>query len=41
MIVNLQRMGKLGEKVAGGPDLTESDLKNAKIASVKATGAKM
>ncbi|RDL36855.1 uncharacterized protein BP5553_06207 [Venustampulla echinocandica] len=29
MIGNLERMGKLGPKVPGGPDLTESDLKTA------------
>lgn len=32
MIENLEKMGKLGEKVPGGPDLTESDLKTAKAA---------
>jgi coenzyme A diphosphatase NUDT7 len=34
MIENLQRMGKLGEKVPGGPDLTtESDIKTARAAA--------
>ena len=41
MIENLQQKGKLGEKVPGGPDLTDSDIKDAKIASIKAAGAKI
>ncbi|TVY64331.1 Peroxisomal coenzyme A diphosphatase [Lachnellula suecica] len=32
MIVNLEKMGKLGEKVPGGPDLTEGDLRSARAA---------
>ena len=31
MIENLYKMGRLGEKVPGGPDLTESDLKTARV----------
>ncbi|KAH8657620.1 NUDIX hydrolase domain-like protein [Tricladium varicosporioides] len=34
MIQNLHRMGKLGEKVPGKPDLTDSDLKTARSAAV-------
>lgn len=41
MIENLEKMGKLGEKVPGGPDLTESDIKTAKIAAAKASAAKI
>ncbi|TVY15006.1 Peroxisomal coenzyme A diphosphatase 1 [Lachnellula arida] len=42
MIENLERMGKLGEKVPGGPDLTESDLKTAKAAeTAKVSASKM
>lgn len=35
MIENLYKMGRLGEKVPGGPDLTESDLKTARAGSVE------
>jgi coenzyme A diphosphatase NUDT7 len=31
MIENLYKMERLGEKVPGGPDLTESDLKTARV----------
>ena len=31
LIENLQKQGKLGEKVRGGPDLTNNDVKPAKI----------
>lgn len=31
LIENLERQGKLGEKVPGGPDLTNNDIKPAKI----------
>jgi coenzyme A diphosphatase NUDT7 len=41
MIENLQKMGKLEEKVPGGPDLADSDIKTAKIAALKSSGAKM
>lgn len=42
MIENLQAMGKLGEKVPGGPDLTETDLKTAKAAeTAKHAASKM
>lgn len=42
MIENLERMGKLGEKVPGGPDLTESDLKTAKaVETAKVSVSKM
>lgn len=33
MIEKLQKMGKLGEKAPGGPDLTESDIKTARFAA--------
>jgi hypothetical protein len=38
LIENLQKMGRLGEKVPGGPDLTDTDFKTAKIAAAKAAG---
>ena len=42
MIENLEKMGKLGEKIPGGPDLTESDLKTAKAAETsKFSASKM
>jgi hypothetical protein len=43
MIKNLHRMGRLGEKVPGGPDLTDADLKIARAAegSSDPTAAKM
>ena len=41
MIENLQRMGKLDEKIPGGPDLTDSDIKTAKIAALKSAEAKI
>jgi coenzyme A diphosphatase NUDT7 len=41
MIENLQKMGKLEEKVPGGPDLTDTDIKTAKIAALKASDSKM
>jgi coenzyme A diphosphatase NUDT7 len=34
MIENLFKMGRLGEKVPGGSDLTESDLKTARAGMV-------
>ncbi|TVY34559.1 Peroxisomal coenzyme A diphosphatase 1, peroxisomal [Lachnellula occidentalis] len=41
-IENLEKMGRLREKVPGGPDLTESDLKTAKAAeTAKASASKM
>lgn len=30
MIANLERMGKLGERVSGGPELTDSDYQYAR-----------
>ena len=41
MIENLEKMGRLGEKVPGGPDLTDADLKSVRVAAAKAAGAKM
>jgi len=41
MIENLYKMGRLGEKVSGGPDLTESDLKTARIGTVPKDASKM
>ena len=42
MIENLEKMGKLGPKVPGGPDLTESDLRTAKAAeTAKHSASKM
>ena len=42
MIENLEKMGKLGEKVPGGPDFTDSDLKEARAAQlVKVSESKM
>jgi len=41
MIVNLEKMGKLGEKVPGGPDLTDKDIKTARIEALKLGGAKI
>lgn len=37
MIETLYNMGKLGEKVPGGPDLTDGDMKAAHAARAKAT----
>ena len=34
MIENLHKMGRLGEKVPGGPDLTDADLKTAREGTV-------
>ena len=31
LIENLEKGGKLGEKVPGGPDLTNNDIKGAKM----------
>lgn len=41
MIENLYNMGRLGEKVPGGPDLTESDLKTSRIGIVGKDTSKM
>jgi coenzyme A diphosphatase NUDT7 len=41
MIENLEKMGRLGEKAPGGPDLTDADLKTVRVAAAKAVGAKM
>ncbi|KAG0651159.1 Peroxisomal coenzyme A diphosphatase peroxisomal [Hyphodiscus hymeniophilus] len=41
MIENLQKMGKLEEKDPARPDLTDSDIRTAKVAALKSTGAKM
>ena len=41
MIETLQRMGKLEEKVPGGPDLTDSDMKIAKDATLNSAEAKI
>lgn len=41
MIENLYKMGRLGEKVPGGPDLTESDLKTARAGAVPKDASKM
>ncbi len=41
MIENLEKMGRLGEKVPGGPDLTESDLKTARAGETSKGVAKM
>jgi hypothetical protein len=42
MIENLEKMGKLGPKVPGGPDLTESDLRTARAAeTAKHNASKM
>jgi coenzyme A diphosphatase NUDT7 len=34
-------MGRLGEKVPGGPDLTDADLKTARSGAIKADSSKM
>ena len=42
MIENLQKKGRLGEKVPGGPDLTDADLKTARAAlTATSSGAKI
>lgn len=41
MITNLEKMGRLGEKVPGGPDLTDQDLKLSRVDSSKVSGAKI
>jgi coenzyme A diphosphatase NUDT7 len=41
MIENLYKMGRLGEKVPGGSDLTESDLKTARAGTVPKDASKM
>lgn len=41
VITNLERMGRLGEKIPGGPDLTDSDLQNARKAADNSVGAKI
>ncbi len=41
MIASLYRMGRLGEKVPGGPDLTDKDLKAARAEAVKASEPKI
>jgi len=38
MITTLEKMGKLGEKVPGGPPVTEEDLR---LARIKQSGAKI
>lgn len=34
MIENLYKMNRLGEKIPGGPDLTDADIKEAETARV-------
>ncbi len=34
MIENLYKMNRLGEKIPGGPDLTDADIKTAREAGV-------
>lgn len=41
MITNLEKMGRLGEKVPGGPDLTDQDLNLARVDSTKISSAKI
>ena len=41
MIENLEKMGRLGEKIPGGPDLTDADVKSASVAAAKTAGPKM
>jgi hypothetical protein len=41
MIENLYKMGRLGEKVPGGPDLTDADLKTAREGTVPKDTAKI
>jgi coenzyme A diphosphatase NUDT7 len=41
MIETLYNMGRLREKVPGGPDLTDAEIKTAKVAAEKARGAKI
>jgi hypothetical protein len=41
MIENLYKMGRLGEKVPGGPDLTDSDLKAARAGTVPKDASKI
>ena len=41
MIETLWKMGRLEEKVPGGPDLTDSDLKTTRASAAKPAAAKM
>lgn len=41
MIKTLYNMGRLGGKVPGGPDLTDSDMKAARAQAAKTAAAKM
>ncbi len=41
MIESLQSMGRLGEKVPGGPDLTDADLRIARAGAIKADSSKI
>ena len=41
MIENLHNMGRLGEKVPGGPDLTDVDLKTARVGTVQKDTSKI
>jgi coenzyme A diphosphatase NUDT7 len=40
-IENLYKMGRLGEKVPGGPDLTDSDLKTAREGTISKDTSKI
>ena len=41
MISNLCKNGRLGEKVSGGPDLTDNDIRKARVEAVKSGEAKI
>jgi len=41
LIEHLDKMGRLGEKVPGGPDLTDTDIRRAKVAVAKGSAAKI
>lgn len=41
LIEHLDKMGRLGEKVPGGPDLTDTDIRKAKAAVAKGSAAKI
>jgi coenzyme A diphosphatase NUDT7 len=41
MIEHLEGMGRLGEKVPGGPNLTDADLKSARSRAIKADSSKI
>lgn len=41
LITNLYEMGRLGEKIPGGPDLTDNDLRQARRSPVSANSSKI